>query len=46
MSHPLLVKLNFAFTDEERVYFVMDYLPNGTLQEYIEKQRNIQSKKR
>lgn len=39
MAHPLIVKLHYAFTDEERLYFVMDYAPNGSLQEYIDKQR-------
>ena len=38
LSHVGIIKLHFSFTDETRVYFVMDYAPNGSLRELLLRQ--------
>lgn len=38
VSHPGIVKLHCSFTDKSHLYFVMDYMPNGTLREYINRE--------
>jgi len=35
LIHPGITKLYYSFTDESRLYFVMEYSPNGTLREYL-----------
>jgi len=39
VSHPGIVNLHCSFTDENNLYFIMDYIPNGTLREYINRER-------
>jgi serine/threonine protein kinase len=35
VSHPFIVKLNYAFQTAEKLFLVMDYCPGGDLSEYI-----------
>lgn len=32
MNHPFIVKLNYAFQTEDKLYLLMDYCPNGDLE--------------
>jgi serine/threonine protein kinase len=34
MSHPLIVKLNYAFQTKNKLVMVMDYCPKGDLCKY------------
>ena len=36
LNHPFIVKLNWAFQTEEKLFFVMDYCPGGELFFYIQ----------
>lgn len=36
-THPGVVRLMSTFQDEERLYFVMEYCPNGTLDEFLQR---------
>ncbi len=38
LVHPGIVKLHYSFKDERRLYFVMEYAPNGTLREYLSRE--------
>ena len=38
LAHPGIIKLHSSFTDEAHLYFVMEYAPNGTLRECLERQ--------
>ena len=31
IDHPFLIKLNWAFQDEKKLYFVLEYCPGGEL---------------
>ena len=35
MDHPFIVKMHRVFEDEDHLYMVMDYFPNGTLLDYV-----------
>lgn len=37
---PFLPRLYHSFADDEYVYLVMEYIPNGTLEEFIKKHCN------
>lgn len=39
LSHPGIIKLFSSFTDEQRLYFITEYLPSGTLRDYLDRQR-------
>src|SRR3989338_915307 len=34
-NHPFIVALHFAFQNENKLYFVMDYMSGGSLRGYI-----------
>ena len=38
VSHPGITRLFYSFTDELRLYFVMEYAPHGTLREYLNRE--------
>eukprot|EP00829_Urostomides_striatus_P021802 TRINITY_DN9893_c0_g1_i2.p1 TRINITY_DN9893_c0_g1~~TRINITY_DN9893_c0_g1_i2.p1 ORF type:complete len:373 (-),score=92.17 TRINITY_DN9893_c0_g1_i2:11-1129(-) len=38
LSHPGIIKLFSSFTDEQRLYFIMEYSPSGTLRDYLDRQ--------
>lgn len=35
ISHPFIVRMNYAFQNEKRLFFVLDYCPGGELFFYI-----------
>jgi len=35
ISHPFIIKLNFAFQSDKKLFFVLDYCPGGELFFYI-----------
>ncbi|KAM8999736.1 3-phosphoinositide-dependent protein kinase 1-like [Sarcophilus harrisii] len=37
LDHPFFVKLYFSFQDDERLYFGLNYAPNGDLHKYVKK---------
>ncbi len=34
-KHPNIIKLNYSFRDEEKLYFVLEYAPNGELSDLL-----------
>lgn len=39
-SHPFLLKLHYTFQSEHKLFFVMDYMPGGDLDKYMNAQPN------
>jgi serine/threonine protein kinase len=35
ISHPFIVRMNYAFQNEKKLFFVLDYCPGGELFFYI-----------
>jgi serine/threonine protein kinase len=35
LTHPNIVRLDGTFQDQENLYFLMEYVPNGSLTEFI-----------
>ncbi len=42
MNHPFIVKLNFAFQDNKRLYMLLDYCPGGDLGQIMLKSKRMQ----
>ncbi len=42
MNHPFIVKLNFAFQNEKRLFLVMDYCPGGDLGKHLGKVKKVE----
>lgn len=40
LSHPYLLKLHWTFQSEHKLFFVMDYMPGGDLDKYLNNQPN------
>lgn len=40
---PFVVDMHFAFQTEDKLYFVMDYVPGGELFTYLRMQRRVGS---
>ncbi|EGR33343.1 protein kinase domain protein [Ichthyophthirius multifiliis] len=40
-NHPFLVKLNYAFQTNDRLFLIMDYCPGGDLGELLQKEKKI-----
>ncbi len=38
-DHPFVVKLNYAFQDESRLFMIMDYYPGGDLGFHLNKEQ-------
>ncbi len=36
MNHPFIVKLNYAFQNDRKLFFILDYCPGGELFFYIQ----------
>jgi serum/glucocorticoid-regulated kinase 2 len=45
IEHPFLVGLSFFFQNEDRIFFVLPYIPGGELYEYLKKYRMFDEKK-
>lgn len=41
MHHPFIVKLNFAFQTESKLFLVMDYCPGGDLSKLLDVRRRL-----
>ena len=35
VDHPFIVKLNYAFQTQEKLFLILDYCPGGDLAEYL-----------
>ncbi len=42
MNHPFIVKLNFAFQNEKRLFLVMDYCAGGDLGKHLGKVKKVE----
>lgn len=40
LSHPYLLKLHWTFQSDHKLFFVMDYMPGGDLDKYLNSQPN------
>ena len=40
INHPFIVRLRFAFQNEEKLYLVMDYYPGGSLFYHLRKSKS------
>jgi len=38
-NHPFIVKLNWAFQTNEKLFLILDYCPGGDLGEHLQKER-------
>ena len=38
IDHPFLVCMRYAFSSEERLFFIMDYIKGGQLYDYLQDQ--------
>ena len=38
-NHPFIVRLNYAFQTNRKLFLILDYCPGGDLSEYIEKEK-------
>lgn len=38
IEHPFITKLNVSFCDDKRYYLIYDYIPGGSLAQYIAEQ--------
>ena len=45
LEHPFIIKLNYAFQTEDKLYMVLDYCPGGDLSEYLNIERSFSEKK-
>jgi serine/threonine protein kinase len=41
VAHPFIVKLNFAFQSEDKLYLVLDYCSGGNLTYYLRKEKHF-----
>lgn len=39
MKHPFIIKLHYAFQNERKLFFAMEYCPGGELFNLIQKRR-------
>lgn len=44
LDHPMVVKLCSTFQDDQKLYFLMENIPNGELAHYIKLKRNFKKK--
>jgi len=44
MNHPFIVKLNYAFQDDKRLYMLLDYCPGGDLGSIMQQCRRMKEK--
>ena len=44
MNHPFIVKLNYAFQDDKRLYMLLDYCPGGDLGQIMHKCKQMKEK--
>ncbi len=40
-THPFIVRLNYAFQTNSKLYLILDYCPGGDLSEYIEREKRF-----
>ncbi len=40
-NHPFIVRLNYAFQTNRKLYLILDYCPGGDLSEYIEREKKF-----
>ncbi len=45
VDHPFVIKLNYSFQTEDKLYMVLDYCPGGDLSEYLNIERSFSEKK-
>jgi serine/threonine protein kinase len=41
MNHPFIVKLNYAFQNDTKLFLVMDYCPGGDLGKLLSKKKAL-----
>jgi serine/threonine protein kinase len=44
LNHPMVVKLTSTFQDEQKLYFLMENIPNGELSHYIKVKGKLRRK--
>jgi len=45
INHPFIVKCHFSFETKDKLYFVMDYLPNGEMFDHLRKETRFSEEK-
>ena len=45
INHPFIVKLNYAFQTDQKLYLVLDYCPGGDLSEYLQLEKRFNEDK-
>lgn len=44
-DHPFIVRLNFAFQNEDKLFLILDYCPNGDLSAYLDQEKRFSEEK-
>jgi serine/threonine protein kinase len=44
-NHPFIVKLNYAFQTQEKLFLILDYCPGGDLAEYLQLEKRFNEDK-
>ncbi|CDW89321.1 protein kinase domain containing protein [Stylonychia lemnae] len=45
VNHPFIVKLNYAFQTQEKLFLILDYCPGGDLAEYLQLEKRFNEDK-
>ena len=41
IDHPFIIRMEYVFTDEARIYFIMDFIEGGELFRHLKKVRRL-----